>query len=292
MMGRVEEIKAYIPKYDYFVGVDSDGSAFDTMKIKHNKVFIPLAVKIWGLEKVEKAYEEVAETINLYSEYRGINRFSGLLLSLELLSKRPEIMVDCVSIPDFTDLKKYIDYEKTYSNSTLKSYMKEHESKFLEEVLQWSEEGDGLMKVYTEGNPPFKFVMESLEKVSQQADTMIVSSASTSALYHEWGQTGLLVHMQLVAGQEVGPKKEQLDYATRGKYHNQNILLIGDAPSDLQAAKENNALFYPIIPGEEEVSWKKFHEEAFDKFIKGLYAGEYEEELVDKFFKSLNIGKH
>ncbi len=59
--------------------------------------------------------------------------------------------------------------------------------------------------------------------------------------------------------------------------------LIGDAPGDYKAAKSNGALFYPINPGNEEVSWQRFYQEALDRFFAGTYAGEYEARLVKEF---------
>jgi len=63
--------------------------------------------------------------------------------------------------------------------------------------------------------------------------------------------------------------------------------MIGDAPGDMKAAKANDALFYPINPGNETESWKRFHDEAFDKFIDkfidGQYAGEYEQKVIAEF---------
>jgi hypothetical protein len=40
----------------YFVGIDSDGTAFDSMEIKHRKVFQPVALNIWGLQSLEKEF--------------------------------------------------------------------------------------------------------------------------------------------------------------------------------------------------------------------------------------------
>ncbi|UCC21478.1 MAG: HAD family hydrolase, partial [Planctomycetota bacterium] len=57
----------------------------------------------------------------------------------------------------------------------------------------------------------------------------------------------------------------------------------GDAPGDMRAARANNALFYPIVPGEETQSWKRFYDEAIDKFINLKYAGNYEEKLIAEF---------
>jgi hypothetical protein len=42
-------------------------------------------------------------------------------------------------------------------------------------------------------------------------------------------------------------------------------------------------LFYPVNPGDEIESWKRFGDEAFDKFVNGEYAGQYEEKLIAEF---------
>ena len=59
--------------------------------------------------------------------------------------------------------------------------------------------------------------------------------------------------------------------------------MIGDAPGDMKAAKANDALFYPINPGDEVKSWKRFADEAFEQFINGRYAGQYEEKVIVEF---------
>ena len=81
----------------------------------------------------------------------------------------------------------------------------------------------------------------------------------------------------------MGTKTQHLDYATKGRYEKNHILMIGDAPGDMEAARANDALFYPINPGDEIESWKRFIDEAFDKFINGEYAGRYEEKLIAQF---------
>ena len=59
--------------------------------------------------------------------------------------------------------------------------------------------------------------------------------------------------------------------------------MIGDAPGDRLAAKENNAMFYAINPRKEEASWERFYKEAYDKFLEGTYEGAYEQMVIDEF---------
>ena len=56
---------------------------------------------------------------------------------------------------------------------------------------------------------------------------------------------------------------------------------------DLEPARANGALFYPINPGHEEDSWQRFHLEAMHRFLDGSYAGAYEAGLVAEFDKLL-----
>ena len=59
--------------------------------------------------------------------------------------------------------------------------------------------------------------------------------------------------------------------------------MIGDAPGDYQAAKANGAAFYPIVPGHEEQSWQRFHDESLDYFLSGRYNDGYEAKLHREF---------
>ena len=85
----------------------------------------------------------------------------------------------------------------------------------------------------------------------------------------------------------MGNKALHLELAAKGKYASDHILMIGDAPGDMRAAKANDALFYPINPGREEVSWQRFYEEAVHRFLAGEYAGDYEAGLIAEFEATL-----
>ena len=50
-------------KKDFFIGIDSDGTAFNSMEIKHKKCFIPAMFEIWSDLDAEAA--AAAEKINL-----------------------------------------------------------------------------------------------------------------------------------------------------------------------------------------------------------------------------------
>ena len=69
----------------YFIGVDSDGTAFDSMTIKHTDSFIPAMISVWNLDSVRERVTEIEQYINLYSKDRGVNRVPGLLKTFEIM---------------------------------------------------------------------------------------------------------------------------------------------------------------------------------------------------------------
>ena len=115
---------------------------------------------------------------------------------------------------------------------------------------------------------------------------MIVCSATPNeALEREWAEHGIDQYVRLIAGQERGTKTQHIALGAVGKYESDHILMIGDAPGDMKAAKANDALFFPINPGHEEESWRRFYEESLHKFLALEYAGDYEAKLIAEFEK-------
>ena len=92
-------LAALEPQRDFFVGIDSDGCAFDTMEIKHKECFIPNIIKHWSLQAVSKYAREASEFVNLYSKWRGVNRWPALVMTFDLLRERPDVLARPVEIP-------------------------------------------------------------------------------------------------------------------------------------------------------------------------------------------------
>jgi len=153
----------------------------------------------------------------------------------------------------------------------------------LELALAWSERVNWAIEEIVKDMPPFAFVRESLEKIQRVADAIVISGTPCEALGREWEDHAIAKYVEIIAGQEMGKQEQHLEYATKGRYEKNHVLMIGDAPGDMKAAKANDALFYPINPGDEIASWKRFGDEAFDKFLNGEYAGEYEEKVIAEF---------
>jgi phosphoglycolate phosphatase-like HAD superfamily hydrolase len=131
--------------------------------------------------------------------------------------------------------------------------------------------------------PPFPFVRQSLEKLASEADMIVCSATPGAALNKEWEEHDIAQHVGAICGQEAGSKAETLGQAASQGYPGHHVLMIGDAPGDMQAARKVGALFYPINPGAEDASWERFFKEACERFLKEEYAGAYEQSLIEEF---------
>src|SRR5574342_703942 len=114
------------PRQPFFVGIDSDGCAFDTMEIKHKECFCPSTIKYWDLQPVSKYAREAMEFVNLYSKWRGINRWPALIMVFDLLRERPEVMARGAKITEAKALREFMASGQPLSDAGLKAYMTEH----------------------------------------------------------------------------------------------------------------------------------------------------------------------
>ena len=276
-------LNEFSPEKKFFVGIDSDGCAFDTMEIKHKECFCPNTIHYWNLQTVSKYVREAWEFVNLYSKSRGVNRFLALIETVKLLSERKEVQARNVQLPDLASLIEWTKIETRLGNPTLQAYALEKNDPILDLALLWSKAVNNSISDMVHDIPPYPMVRESLEKLVDKSDIMVISSTPVHALEREWSENEIDRYVKLIAGQEYGSKKEHIATAAKGKYDNNKILMLGDAPGDMKAAKSNGALFFPIIPGEEEASWERFFNEGIDIFLKGEYEGSYENDLIEKF---------
>ena len=63
--------------------------------------------------------------------------------------------------------------------------------------------------------------------------------------------------------------------------------MCGDAPGDLDAARQNGVFYYPILVRREKESWEEFRETALEKLLNGSYGGAYQQEKIDTFLDNL-----
>jgi phosphoglycolate phosphatase-like HAD superfamily hydrolase len=280
LQDRLRQLK---PEKEFFIGIDSDGCVFDTMEIKQKECFCPNFIRFFELQKVSKYARETWEFVNLYSKTRGTNRFLAVIETVRVLAERKETLARKAVMPDIAPLIKWTKEETKLGNPALENYAARVNDPMIDMVLRWSKKVNTDISDLVFGIPPFPFVQESLEKLAPRADSIVVSQTPLEALEREWKENGIDGFVRMIAGQEYGTKTEHIALGAVGKYPQEKILMVGDAPGDFKAAKHNGVLFFPINPGHEEESWERFFREGLDAFFEGRYAGSYEEGLISEF---------
>lgn len=271
------------PRFNTFVGIDSDGCIFPTMDIKQKQCFHSLIISIWKLGPIETALRQAAEFVNLHSIHRGQNRFLCLLTTFDLLRDHPEVRRTGFQLPSTGALRDFCESGLPLGNPALEKRVAETGDPELAQLLSWSLAVNEAVARTVRNIKPFKWVLESLEMIRTHSDVICVSQTPTEALVREWEEHDLLQYVEVIAGQELGTKAEHLTLATSGRYKPDRVLMIGDAPGDLKAARTVGAHFFPINPGQEESSWKRFQSEAYERFLTDRYDERYEAALVEEF---------
>lgn len=268
---------------DYLVCVDSDGCAMDTMNSKHEQCFGPAMVEIWGLEEKREEVLECWNRVNLFSETRGINRFLALCMVLE------EAGAACVQ-DGYNEFKEWTRHTRELSSDSLKQWMKDHDTNCCRKACDWSAlVNEKISRMPKEENKSFPGVLRTLKEIHKAADIAVVSSANKGAVTEEWEREGLLPHVDLVMTQENGSKSECIRELLGMGYEPGHVLMAGDAPGDLKAARENGVLFYPILAKKEEASWKEMGDQVLSAFLNGTYGICMEQEAEAAFHSNLQM---
>jgi phosphoglycolate phosphatase-like HAD superfamily hydrolase len=282
-----EILKSFQPRHEFFIGIDSDGCVYDSMEVKQKEFFVPNAIKFFGLSDISDILRETWEFVNLYSIHRGGNRFTSLIKVFDLLRSNQELINRGYNLPDMTALREWVNIETKLGNANLREYFESNYDPGLEKVLKWSEAINDEISRLLRIIPPFPDALKALDRISGSADLIIISQTPFEAIEREWKENNLKKYVREIAGQEHGTKTEQIAMAAKGKYPDNKILMIGDSKGDFDTSVNNGILFYPVIPGKENESWKRFLNEGFEKFIKGTFAGDYENKLLKEFRESL-----
>ena len=282
-----QELSSLPKENDFFIGIDSDGCVFDSMEVKHKECFCPAYIKHFGLQAASRYAREIWDFVNLYSKTRGCNRFLALRYARELIRNRPVFAERGIETPALTSLDAWVEEETKLGNPALKARVEASGDEELTRLLAWSEEVNARIKDMVYGVGPFSRVRPCLEQMKGRADVIVVSQTPMEALEREWEEHDLAGYVNYIAGQEAGTKTEHLRYAAGNRYDAGKVLMIGDAPGDYQAAAANNALFFPVLPGDEESSWQKLHDEGLKRFFDGAFDGDYQAHVLEEFDAAL-----
>ncbi|MCD8118940.1 MAG: HAD family hydrolase [Lachnospiraceae bacterium] len=272
----------FTKKHNYLVCVDSDGCAMDTMDIKHIRCFGPCMVEEWELGEWRDEILTRWNDINLYTMTRGINRFKGLAMALT------EIDTQYRKIDGIDSLNKWAAESPQLSNDAVQKALAETGDPVFAKALAWSKAVNASIDALPqEEKLPFAGVKEALALAHECADIAIVSSANPGAVLDEWKLYGLLEHTDIVCAQDAGSKAHCIGELLKKGYAADHVLMCGDAPGDLDAAKKNGVYYFPILVRKEPESWQEFMAEGLPNLLSGTYGGAYQEERIKAFTANL-----
>lgn len=277
-------LSEYKKQKEFLVCIDSDGCAMDTMDIKHFNCFGPCLVEEWNLFSIEEIVLKRWNEINLYTMTRGINRFKGLVHALKEIDELYQ------KIEDLSTLVAWVEKTDELSNDALKRAIYNNpESVSLKKALSWSMAVNrSINNLSEESKVPFSMVKEALDYAHNYADIAIVSSANYDAVIEEWKKHNLLDYVDVVLAQNSGSKAFCIKELLKKGYRNSNVVMCGDAPGDLDAAKVNEVFYYPILVRKEKESWEEFISQGLKNLLENKYVGPYQEEKINAFLKNLS----
>ena len=284
--GPQQALHDFEPQHEFFVGIDSDGCVFNSMEVKHNDCFSVNLVKHLGLASISRQVHQAWDFVNLYSTTRGTNRFKAILLVCDFLREMPLVQNMGVTVPELPYLREWAETETKLGNPALQAALDNATGERrdeLSQIMAWSLGVNDSVAEIVYNLPPFPGVRETLQRLQGKADIIVVSATPDEALKREWAEHEIDNYVAVIAGQEMGTKTEHLTITTKDRYPENHVLMLGDSPGDLKAARDVGALFFPVNPGAENASWKLFLDEAMEKFFNGQYAGAYESALIDEF---------
>src|SRR4051812_13251708 len=192
------ELKQFRPSKSFFVGVDSDGCAFNSMEVKHNDCFSVALVRTYGLGAISRPVHQVWDFVNLYSQTRGCNRFKAVLHAFDLLREMPRVQHSGVAIPELPHVREWVKSESNLSNPRLGQLLEtasgaRHDE--LARLLEWSKTVNRYVEEIVHHLPPVAGVRESLIRLGERADVMVVSATPAEALRREWAEHGIDKHV-------------------------------------------------------------------------------------------------
>ncbi|PHK48963.1 HAD family hydrolase [Staphylococcus edaphicus] len=280
----ISTLSRYQPRFNKLICVDSDGCAIDTMTIKHERAFGPALVAEWQLNEHSKAILQRWNEFNLYEITRGINRFKGLEKMLA------ELVADGFEIEGYEDIKHWVTTTHAFSNPSLEQAIADAPDQIgLRKALAWSHQvNQRIQELPSIG--PFNHVLSTLKNASSFADIAIVSSANLSAVQHEWETYHLTPYLSGMFAQEAGTKEHCL--AVLKQFYNlEDIVMLGDAKGDMEAAQVNGIYFYPILAGHEDKSWLDFNNKYLKLFKEGHFDQDIQSSLITAFYNNFEGAK-
>lgn len=279
-----EALKEFQKTKDFLICIDSDGCVLDTMDVKHMRCFGPCLVHEWNLGEYKDEIIRLWRKVNMLSSLRGINRFKGLAKVLA------EIDHNYMSVEGLDEYIYWVQTTHELSEESLEEAYEKTGSLCIRKTLEWSRlVNQSMVMVSDSRKPVFDGAPEALKLAKEYADVVVVSAAYGAEIKKEWESQDILQYVDLLLSQEAGSKRRCLKALVEKGYDPEKVIMIGDSPIDLEAARWAGILFYPICAYQERESWEAFQAD-FQYFMEGTYRGELQDTRIKEFEENLSKG--
>ena len=278
------------PTREFFVGIDSDGCAFNSMEVKHNDSFSVNLIKYFGLQGLSRQVHQAWDFVNLYSQTRGCNRFKAIVLACDELRAMPRVQKTGIPVPELPYLQQWIKSETQLGNPRLKEKIaaaQGAEKAELELVYEWSRRSTRPSRTSCTTCPPSRACARAWPSCASAPTSWWSRPRPRRRWTGSGPSTASTSSWRSSPDRRWARRPSTSQLAAKGKFPADQILMVGDAPGDFKAARDVGALFFPINPGDEEASWERFLKEGIDRFFGKRYAGAYEAELMAEFDRLL-----
>ncbi|MGN1030283.1 MAG: HAD family hydrolase, partial [Butyricicoccaceae bacterium] len=185
-------------------------------------------------------------------------------------------------------LVQWVQTSPELSEEALKREIEQNDSPCLRKTLSWITLVRAAITLLPEEEQrPFEGARRALAQAHRYADIAVLSGDNLGAVLDEWDLYGLLEYTDIVLAREFGSKTCCIRELLRQGYEANRVVLCGDAPDDLEAARANGVLYYPILVKHENESWAEFAAEGLTQLLDGSFSGAYQQRKIDEFFKHL-----
>ena len=265
--------------------IDSDGCAIDSMNIKHELAFAACLIDVFGLKDQEDTVRAIWYKYNLFSSSRGQNRFLTLSSTLHELEKKGIFHMD------ITPLDSWIKRSAALSNVSLeKAACNEQDGSILQLAYEWSlDVNRHIAMIPEELVKPFDNVADAMAALPEDVSVDIISSANAAAVSHEWEKFGLLRYVTRLFSQDDGSKADCIRMCIEGGLSPDSVIMCGDSPGDLDAARKNSCFFFPILVKREGESWKMFIDEIIPHLDDVSWLKASQERYIRLFSENLGM---
>lgn len=261
--GKVDPSKALGAKKILLI-IESEGVVFDSLSLMHQKAYIPAFSGCFSQGADPSFASMLWRRLALFSRLRGQDPLVILQAALRILNRSyPSMRRSAV----LRTLESFLG-----SSGKDRSLLAEAQEGSPERLLlDWMSMAEALME--EEGYAPCfenaKAFLKGLTLSAPGAELLVHSILPESLALNEWEMAELGGYFLRIAGSERGDFASYLRSALKNGYETSPMLVIGTTGQAWQAAQSVGSRFYPIIPDEEEESWRFFSEQYFPAFLRG-----------------------